>query len=147
MAVITYEDMRIGAAETAGPYCVSRDQILAFAGDWDPMPFHVDDAAAARSLHGGLTASGIHTIAINQLLLHRVGISDAVLGALGYDDMRFPHPVRPGDCLTLTTVWIDKRLSRSRPDCGIVRRQVTVTNQDGAAVLSYTNPLLVARRG
>jgi acyl dehydratase len=120
--------------------------MVAFVSTWDPLPIHVDRDAAARTLHGGIIASGIFTIAVKQRLLTELGFNDAILGTMGHDAMRFPTPVRAGDRLTLTVECVFARPSASRPGCGIVKYQTTLANQSGAVVLDYLDTVLIAKR-
>jgi acyl dehydratase len=146
MDAVWFDDIEIGSARSAGPYHVVEAEMVAFARKWDPLPFHVDAAAARRSVYGGLTASGEYTMAVKQLLLHRFNLGAAMIGSLGYDELRYLLPVRADDRLTLAMECIDKRLSRSKPDRGIVKFRVTLTNQHDAAVLRYIDTVMMARR-
>ena len=141
-----FEDVVVGATVTAGPYRVTRDEMVAFARKWDPFPFHVDEAAGRDSIYGGLIASGEYTMAVKQALIHRLGGNEALIGSMGYDELRYLGPVRPDDRLTLSMECTDKRVSRSKPDRGIVKYKVTLTNQDEEPVLSYTDIVLLAKR-
>ncbi|MBM3511430.1 MAG: acyl dehydratase [Alphaproteobacteria bacterium] len=146
MTTLFFEDLPPGRVLTAGPYTVERGEMLAFAGKWDPLPIHVDPDAAARTLHGGIIASGTYTIAVKQRLLTALGFNDAILGTMGHDAMRFPNPVRAGDRLSLTVACVFARPSASRPTCGIVKYQVSLANQSGTVVLDYLDTVLVAKR-
>lgn len=146
MTTLWFEDLRPGRMLTAGPYSVDHGEMLAFAAKWDPLPIHVDPDAAARTLHGGIIASGTYTIAVKQRLLTAVGFNDAILGTMGHDAMRFPNPVRAGDRLTLTVECVFARPSASRPTCGIVKYRVSLVNQSGAVVLDYLDTILIAKR-
>ncbi len=141
-----FEDVVVGATVTAGPYRVTRDEMVAFARKWDPFPFHVDETAGRDSIYGGLIASGEYTMAVKQVLIHRLGGNEALIGSMGYDELRYLGPVRPDDRLTLSMECIDKRDSRSKPDRGIVKYKVTLTNQDDEPVLSYIDIVLLAKR-
>jgi acyl dehydratase len=142
----TFEDVAVGDVMTAGPYHVTRDEMVAYAEKWDPFPFHVDEAAARDSIYGGLIASGEYTMAVKQALIHRLGANAALIGSMGYDELRYLAPVRPDDRLTLSMECIDKRPSRAKPDRGIVKYRVTLTNQDDQPVLRYIDIILLARR-
>ena len=141
-----FEDVVVGATVTAGPYRVTRDEMVAFARKWDPFPFNVDEAAGRDSIYGGLIASGEYTMAVKQALIHRLGGNEALIGSMGYDELRYLGPVRPDDRLTLSMECTDKRDSRSKPDRGIVKYRVTLTNQDDEPVLSYIDIVLLAKR-
>lgn len=141
-----FEDLEVGSRSAIGEYALDADEIMAFARQWDPLPFHVDQIAARESIFGGLTASSVHIFAICTALFHRDPDPIAVLAMLGKDEMRFPNPAREGDRLTYHTECIEKRESKSRPDRGIVLVRDTVTNQDGEPVLTQVVTLMVARR-
>jgi len=144
---VYFDDLQVGDHETLGPYRVDAEEMLAFARHWDPLPIHVDEAAARRSVHGTLIASGIYTIAVKQhLLANHCRWRGAVIGAAGYDELRFPKPVHAGDHLSFRWEVTDKRASRSKPDRGIVRFRMQVTDQDGDTVLSYLDSVMLARR-
>jgi acyl dehydratase len=145
MPSIYFEDIEPGAKVLSEPYRVPQDEMLAFARRWNPLPHHIDARAAAASPFGGLTAPGLYTLAVKQVLADR--IPQAVIASMGYDEVRFPTPVRPGDELTLELLWVEKRESRSRPDRGIVKLRFTLRNQAGETVLSHLDTILVRRRG
>jgi acyl dehydratase len=147
MTGLYFDDTEIGQLRTAGPYLVSSDEIIEFARKYDPQPFHTDEEAAARSVFAGLTASGAHTFAITISLLSRTKPhSLRVVAGLGWDELRLPVPVRPGDGLSLEVAIMEKRESKSNPDRGIVRNQMHLRNQKREAVLQCINTVLVARR-
>jgi acyl dehydratase len=112
-------------------------EIIAFAKEYDPQPFHVDPVAAAAGPVGGLIASGWHTTSMmmRQLVEHFVS-GETALGAAGIDEIRWPRPVRPGDTLRVRATVLDARRSRSKPDRGIVTSAVEITNQDGETVMT-----------
>ncbi|MCZ6783101.1 MAG: MaoC family dehydratase [Proteobacteria bacterium] len=141
-----FEDLEVGYRSRVGSYVLSADEIVGFARRWDPQPFHVDEEAARRSLYKGLTASSLHLFAICTRLFFDHPDRIAVLAMLGKDEIRFPHPARPGDELGYDTECIEARASRSKPDCGIVTLADTVENQRGETVLTQKVTLLVARR-
>ena len=146
-AVKYFEDFEVGESFEHGAYVVSAEEIMAFARQYDPQPFHLDLAAAAASVFGGLTASGFHTVAIQGALIHSSPEAGAALIAgLGWDEVRFSNPVRVGDTLSVRFTCLETRPSASRPDRGIVRNKVEVLNQDGQIVLSSVHNLLMRRR-
>jgi acyl dehydratase len=146
MSSLFFEEAEVGASRAAGPYVVSKDEIIEFARKYDPQPFHVDEEAAARSVFAGLTASGAHTFAIVISLLSKTEPLLRVLAGLGWDELRLPIPVRPGDELDLEVVVLERRESKSSPDRGIVRNQMRLRNQNRETVLQCINTVLVARR-
>ena len=101
MTYLYFEELEIGTYSATGPYLVSRDEIIQFAKQYDPVPRHIDEDAAARSIFGGLTASSAHTFSIFILLTTRTQPRLHVLAGLSWDKLRLPHPVRPGDELDL----------------------------------------------
>ena len=141
-----FDDLTPGACFRFGPYDVARDEVLEFNQRWDPLPIHLDDAAAqARGLHG-LTASGQYTLCVKQRLLNEAPWCPAVIGALGFDELRFPRPVYPGDALSLAIECLRVRASRSKPDRGIVTFRFEMTNQNKQAVLTYLDTVMFLRR-
>jgi acyl dehydratase len=147
MTILYFEEAEVGKLRTAGPYLVSRNEIIEFARKYDPQPFHIDEEAAARSVFAGLTASGAHTFAILISLLSKTEpYSLRVLAGLGWDELRFLIPVRPGDELYLELAILEKRESKSNSDRGIVRGQIHLRNQKREIVLQCVNTVLVARR-
>ena len=146
MANLYFEEVEVGAISTAGPYLVSKDEIIHFATQYDPVPRHIDEDAAARSIFGGLTASGAHTFAMLILLTGRLQPRNQTLAGLGWDELKLPNAVRPGDELDLEVKVLEKRESKSRPDRGIVRRRVLLRNQKREIVLECFASVLIARR-
>jgi len=140
------EDLEVGQRFEVGTWRLERDDVIAFAAQWDPQPFHIDDAAAAASLYGGLTASSLHLFAICTRLFFDCPERFAVLGMLGKDAIRFPNPARVGDLLSYTTECLEIRPSRSKVDRGVVRLGDRVENPRGERVLEQEVTLLVACR-
>ena len=126
---------------------VSADRIKSFAAEFDPQPFHLDDAAARRSIFRGLAASGWHTAAMTMRLLVESELEPAggIVGA-GFDEFRWPAPVRPGDELRVEIEVLAVRPSNSRPDIGVVKIRTTTLNQKGEAVQVNVGNLMVPRR-
>ncbi len=141
-----YDDIEVGTTVRVGSYSVDADDIMSYARRWDPLPVHTDQAAAAQTMFGGLTASGSHTLAIRTLLMHRVPIQDGVIAAGGWDEVRFHKPVRPGDELWLEVTWTAKRRSESKRDRGIVTATMKLLNQDDEVVLSQKNTIFMRVR-
>lgn len=146
MDTLYFEDLKVGQELTAGEYQTSAEDMVEFALKWDPLPIHIDEEAAKASAYGGLVASGEYTMAVKQLLINRLGISQAIIGSVGYDELRYLNPVRPGDRLSVHARCIYRRESRTRPDRGVVKFDVTLANQAGESVLAYTDIVIVARR-
>ncbi len=136
-----------GTTAEHGPLRVEEDDVVDFGRRFDPQPFHVDAEAAAAGPFGGLIASGWHTCALMMRLLADEYLSPvSSLGSPGVDELRWVAPVRPGDELTLRTTVAEARVSRSKPDRGLVRTHVELLRQDGAVVLTMTAMNLVRVR-
>ena len=134
-----FEDYLPGASHDCGSVSVSQAEIISFATQFDPQPFHVEPGAAARGPFGGLIASGWHTAALvmRQLVDHYLS-ADASLGSPGLDDLRWPEPVRPGDTLRVRVTAVEARRSASKPDRGILKSLIEAVNQDGRTVMRAT---------
>lgn len=142
-----FEDFAVGQRFTTRGATLSEAQILEFALQWDPQPFHLDKIAAARSPYGGLIASGFQTLLVAFRLLYQERVINAAsLGAPGIDEMRWHVPVRPGDTLRVEGEVVEVRPSRSRADRGTVTIQYSVFNQHGEKVMSFRVPHLMRRR-
>jgi acyl dehydratase len=126
---------------------VESERIRSFAAEFDPQPFHLDDAAARKSIFRGLAASGWHTAAMTMRLLVESDLKPAggIVGA-GFDEFRWPAPVRAGDVLRVESEILEVRASKSRPDVGLVKVRTTTFNQDDVAVQVNVGNLLVPRR-
>ena len=135
MTQLYFEDAEVGRTAKAGPYLVSKEEIIQFAKQYDPAPRHIDEEAAARSIFGGLIASSAHTFAIFMSLAPKLQPRLHALAGLGWDELRVPNPVRPGDELDLETIVLEKRESKSKPDRGNVRNQIRLRNQRNEIVL------------
>jgi len=145
--MIYFEDLEVGAETYFGSYEVTREEVLEFAHKYDPQPFHISDKAAAKTHFGRIAASGWHTCAMTMAVLARYAVKheQAGLGSPGIDELRWRKPVYPGDTLHVRGKIIEKTPSRSRPDMGSFRTEMTVTNQDQAPVLTFTSIVLIRR--
>jgi acyl dehydratase len=141
------EDLTVGERRAAGEFIVTEEESVAFARRYDPQAMHVDPEAAKIGPLGGLSASGWHTTAIvMRLITHaRLFGSTPVLG-LGVDELRWPTPVRPGDTIRAETEILSITPSRSKPEFGVVRIQITARNQRGEVVLKMIPNLWLPRR-
>ena len=146
--MLYFEDVEIGTKSAFGRYEVTRDEVTAFARQFDPQPFHLSDEAAASTYFGRLSASGWHTTAMTMRMLvdNMSAVQQAGLGSPGIDELRWLKPVYPGDVLRVETEIVEKRPSRSRADMGSFKSRVTVLNQDGTAVMTMLSIGLVRRR-
>ncbi|HTZ76624.1 MAG TPA: MaoC family dehydratase [Stellaceae bacterium] len=149
MTAMYLEDFVAGQKFGSGRLRIEKDRIKSFAAEFDPQPFHLDDDAAARhSVFRGLAASGWHTAAVTMRLLVESELKPAggIVGA-GFDEFRWPRPVRPGDELHLEIEVLEVRPSKSRPDQGLIKVRTTTVNQDGEPVQVNVGNLVVPRRG
>jgi acyl dehydratase len=141
------EDFAAGQVRESAPRTLTKEEIIAFARDYDPQPFHVDEAAARRSVYGGLIASGWQTVGIMMRLLWDTFLREtASLGSPGSDEIRWLKPVRPGDTLRARFTIVDVVPSRSKPDRGIVRTFTEVLNQHGEIVMTHRGLGMFGRR-
>ncbi|MGZ5157534.1 MAG: MaoC family dehydratase [Caldimonas sp.] len=142
-----WEDFEIGRVREFGHYPVTREEVLAFAGSFDPQPFHLDDDAASAALFGRLAASGWHTCAMAmRMMCDGYLLESASLGSPGVERLAWPAPVFPGDVLRMRTTVLDSRPLASRPGVGLVRSRSEVLNQNGETVLSMEGVGFFARR-
>jgi acyl dehydratase len=144
---LTFEDLPPGRLGTFGPRRVTREEILAFAAEFDPQPMHLDEAAAQRSMLKGLSGSGWHLCAIMMRMMFDGFIGrTASLGSPGVNEVRWLAPLRPGDELTLDADVVEARVSKSRPETGIVTFKCTARNASGQALCEMVSPIIVKRR-
>ena len=144
-AKLYLEDLRVGQTFTTGSVTVTTEAIKAFARDYDPQPFHLDEDAARDSLFGGLAASGWHTAALSmRLLVDGLPIAGGLIGVGG--ETTWPRPTRPGDTLTVHIEVLEITPSKSRPDRGMVRTRNETRNQNGEPVQISTLGIVAWRR-
>jgi acyl dehydratase len=147
MPKLYFEDFAAGQIREFGPRAVTREEIVAFAAEFDPQPMHMDEEAARASLLGGLGASGFHTIGIMmRMIVDGILLNSSSMGANAVDDVRWLVPVRPGDALTLRATVKETRAARSRPELGFVTTLFEMFNQDGVRVMTLTSPLMLGTR-
>ena len=141
------EDFAVGQIYRSWRIIVEKERIKAFAAEFDPQPFHLDEDSARRSIFGGLAASGWHTAALTMRLLVESDFKPVggIVGA-GFDEFRWPVPVRPGDELHAESEVLEVRPSKSRPHQGLVKVRTTTKNQKGEAVQVSVGNLVVPRR-
>jgi acyl dehydratase len=145
--MLYFEDFPPGDVRESPVRTVTRDEIIAFAREFDPQPFHTDEAAARATIYGGLIASGWHTIAIYMRLMWDSYLKETVsLGSPGVDEVRWLKPVRPGDTLRARFTVLEAVPSRSKPDRGIVRSLSEVFNQHGEVVMTLRGLGMFGRR-
>lgn len=146
--MLYWEDIEVGSERTFGTYDVTREEVLEFAQKYDPQPFHLDDAAAAKTHFGRIAASGWHTAAMTMRVIVDALSREpqASLGSPGVDELRWTRPVYPGDTLTMRGTIVDKTPSRSKPELGTIRTRTVVTNQDGVDVMRFISIVLMRRK-
>jgi acyl dehydratase len=140
------EDLHVGQRFTSGTHSMDEARIKDFAREFDPQPFHLEEAAAKASVFGGLAASGWHTAAVAMRLLVDGGLplGNGIIGLGG--DLAWPRPTRPGDTLHVESEILEIVPSRSKPNQAIVKVRSTTLNQDGEPVYSFTSKCLVFKR-
>jgi acyl dehydratase len=144
-----YEDFEVNVPHTSEQdYLVTKEEIMSFAGKWDPMPFHLDEEVAKASPLGKLFASSIHTVAIGVKLAHTMMEEDsAIVAGLGWDEVRFLIPVCVNDRLRVRSRLVSRRESKSQPDRGILVALNEVLNQHNEVVASYKMSSMILKRG
>jgi len=144
-APLYLEDLHVGQTFVSGSVTLTADEIKAFARQFDPQPFHLDEEAAKDSLFGGLAASGWHTAALTmKLLVEAFPLASGLVGAGG--ETTWPRPTRPGDALTVHVEVLEILPSRTRPDRGMIRTRSETRNQHGEAVQISTTRIVAWRR-
>ncbi|MDR5787048.1 MULTISPECIES: MaoC family dehydratase [unclassified Caballeronia] len=142
-----FEDFEIGSAVTLGAHTFTREEIVGFAERYDPQPFHLSEAAGEASHFGGLVASGWNTCsAMMGILVRDMLRGSTSMGSPGLDNIRWIKPVRVGDSVRLTVRVLDKRVSKSKPDRGIVQTRWEAHNQNGELVLTVDSAALFGLR-
>jgi len=153
-----YEDYVVGVETTLGAHAFTREEIVAYALEFDPQPFHLDEVAGAASIFGSLCASGWHTASVAMRIIvdwRDAGRAECIargepvppIGVSpGISNMRWPHPTRPGDVVTFRSRVESMRETR-RPQWGLVGQRSWGINQEGREVLSFEGLVLVGRRG
>jgi acyl dehydratase len=141
------EDFAVGQVFNSARTHVDKEQIVAYAKQFDPQPFHLDDEAARKTPFQGLAASGWHTagMTMRMMLDGEFKPVGGILG-VGFDELSWPRPVRPGDELHAKSEILEVRPSKSRPDRGMIRVRTTTYNQKDEPVMAFTGNLLVPRR-
>lgn len=142
-----FEDLKVGVVGEFGPRAITREEIIAFAREYDPQLFHMDDEAAKHSIYGGLIASGWHTMGITMRLVVDGFLGRAAsLGSPGVEQLRWLKPVRPGDQLSVRVEILEVAPSRSKPDRGSIRQKWETLNQHGEVVMMLTCVTMFRRR-
>jgi acyl dehydratase len=137
----------VGEVEQIGGKRVDKEEMIEFATQFDPQPFHVDEVAAKQSMYGGLIASGWHTCAMVMRMMCDAYLSrSASVGSPGIDKLKWLKPVRPDDTISVRRTTLETRASKSKPDIGIVNNLWEVFNQDGEMVMSMQGYGMFRRR-
>jgi acyl dehydratase len=132
-----FDDYVEGAVHELGTFTMTQDEMVVFARQYDPQDFHTDPVAAERTIFRGLIASGWHTAGLMMRVYAREYLTHvASLASPGIDEVRWPAPVRPGDVLSVRVTVVSARVSKSKPDRGIVTSSIEVTNQRGETVMT-----------
>ncbi|WP_372780883.1 MaoC/PaaZ C-terminal domain-containing protein [Litorivivens sp.] len=144
--MLYYEDIDLGARYTSREYYVDKDELIDFAKQWDPQPFHIDEEAA-RGYPTGLIGTSVHSYAIlTKLLTESDQEPPAMVAGLGIEDWRMPYPLRPGDAVHAVGSVESKRESKSKPEFGILVSRSELINQDGKVVLTHCSSGLIMKR-
>jgi acyl dehydratase len=142
-----FEDFTPGQTIEHGPRLITREEIVAFAAQFDPQPMHLDEDSGRNSLLGGLGASGWHSCGIMMRMIYDAFLQDAAsMGAGGVDEVQWLRPIRPGDKLTLRGKVLESRPSRSRPEMGILHVRYELYNGHGEHVMTMLTPQMLYRR-
>lgn len=141
-----YEDVTVGEVVECGSVTVSKDEMVEFAERYDPLGIHTDEELATE-IHGGLIASGYHTLSLTvRMLVEGFRGELAGIAGLGIDNVKWHAPVHPGDTISARIEIVDKRVSEGNPERGVLHEFVTTTNGDDETVLSYDDYELIRRR-
>jgi acyl dehydratase len=142
-----WEDFKTGAVAVYGPRLVTREEIVAFAAEFDPQPMHLDEAAGRATLLGGLAASGWH---VTSLLMRTIAdgfiLDSSSMGAPGIEELRWLRPLRPGTQIRVRVTVLDTRASKSRPEMGLTRFRYDMIDEADAVIVSMTVPTMFGRR-
>jgi acyl dehydratase len=143
----SWEDFKTGDVAVYGPRTVTREEIVAFAAEFDLQPMHMDEAAASATLLGGLAASGWHGCALMMRMIADGFLLDSTsMGSPGIEEVRWLRPLRPGTELRLRVTVLDSRASKSRPDMGLTRMRYELIDAAGAVITSMTSTMMFVRR-
>ena len=145
--MLTFEDFLVGRLATYGPRHVTREEVLAFAAEFDPQPMHLDEEAASKTMLKGLSGSGWHLCSLMMRMMFDAFIGQAAsLGSPGVNELKWMAPLRPGDDLTLDVEVTEARVSKSRPEPGIVTFRSVARNAAGQALCEMISPIIISRR-
>lgn len=147
MATLFWEDFTKNQVIEHGPRLVTREEIVAFAAEFDPQPMHLDEDVARASMLGGLAASGWHVCGVAMRLIAEGVVADAnAMGSPGVEEVRWLRPLRPGDRVTLRATVLETRTSRSRANMGFVRFRFDLIDDPGDLVMTMRFSMMMTRR-
>jgi acyl dehydratase len=147
MPKLHWEDFTPGAVAIYGPRLVTREEIVAFAAEFDPQPMHLDEAAASTTLLGGLGASGWHTCCLMMRMIADGFLLDSSsMGAPGIEEVRWLKPLRPGTRIRVRGTVLDARASKSRPEMGLAKMNFEVLDETDGLVMTLTTTFMLGRR-
>ncbi len=142
-----WEDFQPGAVTVYGPRLVTREEIVAFAAEFDPQPMHLDEEAARKTLLGGLAASGWHTCCVFMRIVADGYILDSSsMGGPGVDEVRWLRPLRPGTNVRVRATVVESRPSKSRPEMGLTKFSYEMLDESDAAIMTLTTTHMFGRR-
>jgi acyl dehydratase len=142
-----WEDFQPGAVTVYGPRLVTREEIVAFAAEFDPQPMHLDEEAARKTLLGGLAASGWHTCCVFMRIVADGYILDSSsMGGPGVDEVRWLRPLRPGTNVRVRATVVESRPSKSRPEMGLTKFNYEMLDESDAAIMTLTTTHMFGRR-
>ena len=142
-----FEDFKAGDAAVFGPRHVTREEIIAFAAEFDPQPMHLDEAAAAATLLGGLGGSGWHSCSLlMRMIADGFIVNSTSMGSPGVEEVRWLKPLRPGTNLRVRMKVLETRASKSRPDMGLVRLAFEMVDDADVLLTTMTTTLMMGRR-
>jgi acyl dehydratase len=147
MSKLYFEDFKPGTVTEHGPRLVTREEIVAFAAEFDPQPMHLDEDAARTGMLGGLAASGWHTCCLMmRMAADGFVLNSSSMGAPGIDEVKWLKPLRPGSRITLRTTVLDTRASNSRPEMGFIKVRMEVLDDEGTILMALTTSIIMGRR-
>jgi len=147
MPKLHWEDFQPGAVAVYGPRLVTREEIVAFAAEFDPQPMHLDEAAASATMLGGLGASGWHTCCLlMRIIADGFVLDSSSMGSPGIDEVRWLKPLRPGTRIRVRARVVETRASKSRPDMGLVKFAYELIDGADTPLMSLTTTQMFGRR-
>jgi acyl dehydratase len=147
MPKLHWEDFTPGAVAVYGPRLVTREEIIAFAAEFDPQPMHLDEAAAANTLLGGLGASGWHTCCLMmRIICDGFLLNSSSMGAPGIEEAKWLKPLRPGSQVRVRATVLDTRASAKRPEMGLAKMYFEVLDEADVVIMTLTTTFMLGRR-